>query len=292
MSSDTPRSIDRTPRQVAGPGVGDRPDTARRDPRPLADPGDAGERYGGDEVDEVDEVDVRDPDVTPVDEVDVRDPDVTPVDDGDPEVVPSGDRSPADAALATDPAVPDPDTEPDSDRVPKAGVPAPPDPRAGTGFDPDTAPDRDRVPEAGVPAQPDPRAGSFDPEAATEPARVPEAATGLEPDRDRAAEVDPQLEAGTEPDADTGTGPGRFLTDPASLRERWERVQVGFVDDPRRAVEEAHAMVSAAVAELQAEIDRQRDELGRSWRDDAASTDALRSAFRGYRDLFDRVLSV
>jgi hypothetical protein len=52
-------------------------------------------------------------------------------------------------------------------------------------------------------------------------------------------------------------------------------------------------MVAAAVAELQAQIDRQRDELGGSWRDDAAaSTDALLSAFQGYRELFERVLAV
>ena len=108
----------------------------------------------------------------------------------------------------------------------------------------------------------------------------------VEPD----ADVVPVPGADVEPDVELPAG---FMGDTAALRDRWESVQVGFVDDPRHAVEEAHEMVAAAVAELQAQIDRQRDELGGSWRDDAAaSTDALLSAFQGYRELFERVLAV
>jgi hypothetical protein len=81
--------------------------------------------------------------------------------------------------------------------------------------------------------------------------------------------------------------------DGADLRQRWTVVQVGFVDDPRRAVEAADELVSAAIAELQAMLDRQRRELAGPWREDpTASTDALLAAFQGYRSVFERVLLV
>jgi hypothetical protein len=87
-------------------------------------------------------------------------------------------------------------------------------------------------------------------------------------------------------------GDGPLLGAAAELRQRWEAVQVGFVDDPRRAVEAAAGMVSEAAAALQAEIERRRGDLVGS-RDAEAehSTDALLAAFHDYRALFDRVVS-
>lgn len=68
---------------------------------------------------------------------------------------------------------------------------------------------------------------------------------------------------------------------------------MGFVDDPQAAVEAADEMVSAAVAEIRAALDGQRDTLAGPWRDEPTpSTDALLQAFQDYRALFERVLSV
>ena len=294
MSSDTPRSIDRTPRQVAGPGVDDRPGTTPRDPHPLADPDDAGDLRAGDEVD------LRDPDVAPVED----EPDVVSRDDEDePDVVSRDDVVPA------EPAEDDPEPVSRGDVVPAEDDPHAVRRRDVVPVEDEAAWRGDAPPvEAGIAADmaaSDPDAGAHadwvsesDPEPDVRGDWVSEAGTEIEPDPeaggegDRVSEPDPEPGADGDGQSEAGTGPSRFMVDAASLRERWERVQVGFVDDPRRAVEEAHAMVSSAVVELQAEIDRQRAELGDPWRDDTTSTDALRSAFRGYRDLFDRVLSV
>ena len=82
------------------------------------------------------------------------------------------------------------------------------------------------------------------------------------------------------------------MVEPDELRRRWESVQASFVDDPRRAVEQADGMVSAAVAALQAHIEQRREDLAETWRDgEQASTDTLLTAFQRYRDLFDGVLS-
>jgi hypothetical protein len=88
-------------------------------------------------------------------------------------------------------------------------------------------------------------------------------------------------------------GDGALLGAAPDLRQRWDAVQVGFVDDPRAAVEAAAGMVSEAAAALQAEIERRRAALAGSpgGEAEAASTDALLAAFHDYRTLFDRVVS-
>lgn len=291
MSADTPRSIGRTPRQVAGPGVerdvdddlADEPDglpdtDAPRDPHPIAaDPGDVDRLRAEDDV-----VDVRDPDMAPADEpppAHLTDP---RLDEGADE----GDDGPGTQPAHAAEAVPEPDAVPDD------GPPFVPEPVAGEvepepvvldEREPDALDEPDMEPEPVVLAGPDPEP---EPRPESEPAVLDEPAPGPEPD----ADLVPVPGADVEPDSELPAG---FMGDTAALRDRWESVQVGFVDDPRHAVEEAHEMVAAAVAELQAQIDRQRDELAGSWRHDAAaSTDALLSAFQGYRELFERVLAV
>ena len=79
----------------------------------------------------------------------------------------------------------------------------------------------------------------------------------------------------------------------ADLRRRWADIQTGFVDDPRGAVEVADDIVAEAVGALQAAIEGRRQAMAEPWHDDAgASTDALLTAFKGYRAVFDRVLSL
>ena len=109
-------------------------------------------------------------------------------------------------------------------------------------------------------------------------------------------DLDPEVEPDTEPVAaielDPDLTPAGFMVEPDELRRRWESVQASFVDDPRRAVEQADGIVSAAVAALQAHIEQRREDLAETWRDgEQASTDTLLTAFQRYRDLFDGVLS-
>ena len=103
------------------------------------------------------------------------------------------------------------------------------------------------------------------------------------------------------------------------FRARWDAIQVGFVDEPRRAVEQADSLVAGAMKRL-AEIfvdeprraveqadslvagaikrlagmfANERAKLEGQWdRGDNVSTEDLRLALRRYRSFFGRLLSV
>ena len=185
--------------------------------------------------------------------------------------------------VATDPD-PDPEFEPEpvaTDPDPEFEPEVEPEPVA-TGPDPDPGPD----PELEVEPEPVATEPDLDPE--VEPDI--ESAVAPDPDPDPVAEPDTEAVAAT--DLDPGVTPAGFMVEPDELRRRWESVQASFVDDPRRAVEQADGMVSAAVAALQAHIEQRREDLAETWRDgEQASTDTLLAAFQRYRDLFDGVLS-
>jgi hypothetical protein len=77
------------------------------------------------------------------------------------------------------------------------------------------------------------------------------------------------------------------------FRIKWEKIQAGFVDEPRKAVHEADELVEAAVKRLSEMFAEERAKLEREWdRGDDVSTEDLRIAFRRYRSFFDRLLSV
>jgi hypothetical protein len=77
------------------------------------------------------------------------------------------------------------------------------------------------------------------------------------------------------------------------LRERWDDVQVGFVDEPRTAVQRADELVAEAVKQLVDGFASQRQSLESQWSSGGeASTEDLRLALRRYRSFFDRLLSI
>ena len=77
------------------------------------------------------------------------------------------------------------------------------------------------------------------------------------------------------------------------LRGRWTDVQVGFVDEPRRAVEQADALVADVLGRLTDGFTAERQSLEQQWsRGDGVSTEDLRMALRRYRSFFDRLLSI
>jgi hypothetical protein len=81
--------------------------------------------------------------------------------------------------------------------------------------------------------------------------------------------------------------------DAQAFRSRWDAVQVGFVDEPRQAVEQADSLVADALkrqAELFADA---RANLEAQWdRGQDVSTEDLRQALRRYRAFFDRLLKL
>lgn len=77
------------------------------------------------------------------------------------------------------------------------------------------------------------------------------------------------------------------------LRHRWDAIQTGFVDEPRRAVESADALVAAAMKRLAEVFASERAQLEGQWdRGDDVSTEDLRLALQRYRAFFGRLLAI
>jgi hypothetical protein len=84
-----------------------------------------------------------------------------------------------------------------------------------------------------------------------------------------------------------------FEGDLAGLRSRWNDVQAAFVDDPRDCVQQADGLVTDVVEQLTANFSQARTRLEEQWdRGEEASTEDLRIALQGYRQFFERLLSV
>lgn len=100
-----------------------------------------------------------------------------------------------------------------------------------------------------------------------------------------------------EPAEQRSTEPGEApLFGPAEaegFKTRWSAIQTGFVDEPRKAVEEADTLVAEVMKRLAEVFAQERTELERQWdRGDQISTEDLRIALRHYRSFFARLLAV
>jgi hypothetical protein len=77
------------------------------------------------------------------------------------------------------------------------------------------------------------------------------------------------------------------------FRSQWNKVQTGFVDEPRRTVEEADKLVAAVMQRLAESFANERSGLEKQWdRGDNVSTEDLRLALQRYRSFFDRLLKL
>ena len=76
------------------------------------------------------------------------------------------------------------------------------------------------------------------------------------------------------------------------LRTQWNSIQTNFVDQPRKAVEDADSLVVGALKQIQESFVVQRANLEKKWRHvDDVSTEDLRVALQHYRAFFDRLIS-
>lgn len=75
------------------------------------------------------------------------------------------------------------------------------------------------------------------------------------------------------------------------FRSRWDKVQVGFVDQPQEAVRSAHDLVDQLVDRLSQSFTQQREVLEGTWGRGEADTEALRKTLQQYRSFFNRLLS-
>jgi hypothetical protein len=85
-----------------------------------------------------------------------------------------------------------------------------------------------------------------------------------------------------------------FALDQArDYRSRWDTIQTGFVDEPRRAVEQADTLVAEVIQQLAKSFSDERSKLEQQEsRGSDISTEDLRLALRRYRSFFDRLLTV
>jgi hypothetical protein len=96
-----------------------------------------------------------------------------------------------------------------------------------------------------------------------------------------------------EPAATTGAaataGAGApLLTGQAGLRERWMRIQAGFIDDPRASVTEAAGFVGEISTTIVTAVQERERSLRGTWDTGTdAGTEDLRNALREYRTFFE-----
>ena len=89
------------------------------------------------------------------------------------------------------------------------------------------------------------------------------------------------------------TGPLFSGNEANELRARWDAIQVGFVDEPRGAVQQADSLVAATMQRLAEVFAAERSKLEGQWdQGENVSTEDLRLALRRYRSFFGRLLSV
>lgn len=77
------------------------------------------------------------------------------------------------------------------------------------------------------------------------------------------------------------------------FRSQWSKVQTGFVDEPRRTVEDADKLVASVMQRLAEGFANERSALEKQWESgDNVSTEDLRLALQRYRSFFDRLLKL
>jgi hypothetical protein len=87
----------------------------------------------------------------------------------------------------------------------------------------------------------------------------------------------------------------RLLAGPEAeeMKSRWNGIQTHFVDDPRKAVQEADELVGSAVKRIADAFSQERGKLEDQWkRGGQVSTEDLRVALQHYRAFFSRLLSL
>jgi hypothetical protein len=108
--------------------------------------------------------------------------------------------------------------------------------------------------------------------------------------QEQSSQQDPQgiLEPGeqasmNEPLLAAGDGEG--------FKQRWEEIQVRFVDEPQASVKDADALVQELMQRLADNFADERGRLEHQWEQgQEASTEDLRTALQQYRSFFRRLL--
>jgi hypothetical protein len=107
-----------------------------------------------------------------------------------------------------------------------------------------------------------------------------------------AGDAQGQGTAGTVTESASDTPPLLPQDESERFRGQWERIQAGFVDEPRSSVEQADQLVADLMRQLAERFSQQRSSLEAEWgRGDDVSTEDLRVTLQQYRSFFQRLLA-
>jgi hypothetical protein len=197
---------------------------------------------------------------------------------------PAGDQAAGDQAVGDQPV----EDQPVEEDVPTQRVDA-----AGTTYGEPVAGDEEEpaVGVAPVPAEGTP-AGAPQAEAPGAEAREAEALGGEGAEAD-AAGTGPEKEELSPGDVPVGTVAAFWEAEVADgYRDRWQQIQLRFIDDPRQAAEQAHTLVGDVFAGFTEAVQRQREDLNRWQSAQLDDTEELRMTVRRYRHFLDRLLAL
>src|SRR3954468_5584813 len=80
------------------------------------------------------------------------------------------------------------------------------------------------------------------------------------------------------------SSPFLFGADADDMHRRWNEIQTGFVDEPRKAVEDADKLVARGIQRLAEVFSTERTKLEEQWsRGEKISTEDLRLVLQRYR---------
>jgi hypothetical protein len=120
-----------------------------------------------------------------------------------------------------------------------------------------------------------------------------------EPAREAQVAVMEERDAATDPITAIRQGAVEPATSPLfpddelhNFRAQWDKAQTSFVDEPRKAVEQADSLVANVVKRIAEQFSTERAQLEKQWdQGDNVSTEELRQALKRYRSFFDRLLT-
>lgn len=89
----------------------------------------------------------------------------------------------------------------------------------------------------------------------------------------------------------SGGATGGLVQDNQGFRDRWTGIQAAFVDEPRKAVEQADGLVAEVIQHLARSFAEERSSLERQWAGgNSVSTEDLRVSLQRYRQFFQALL--
>lgn len=115
-------------------------------------------------------------------------------------------------------------------------------------------------------------------------------------DRDPFRKTEPEVVAFQRPTLGEieRTSPGSLIPQRqmGELSGRWTSIQSSFVDEPRKAVQEADQLVRTAIKQIEEGFSAERAQLEKQWsQGDKVSTEDLRLCLQHYRSFFERLLT-